>query len=79
MLSTQPVVKLLTRLRMHSASGQNALNNFAMHVGQAVVPALVEIVSRVWSMPRQCSIVACRSWTWTGSPVMLYEWSSVWP
>ena len=26
-------------------------------------------VSRVWSMPRQCSIVACRSWTWTGSRV----------
>ena len=28
-------------------------------------------VSRVWSMPRQCSIVACRSWTWTGSRTML--------
>ena len=24
-------------------------------------------VSRVWSMPRQCRIVAFRSWTWTGS------------
>ena len=28
-------------------------------------------VSRLWSMPRQCSIVACRSWTWTGSLTML--------
>ena len=24
-------------------------------------------VSRVWSMPRQCRIVALRSWMWTGS------------
>jgi hypothetical protein len=36
-------------------------------------------VSRVWSMPSRCRMVAFRSWTSTGSRTMLYEKSSVSP
>ena len=38
------------------------VNHLAMHVGQAHVAAAEAKVSFLWSMPRRCSIVACRSW-----------------
>ncbi len=36
-------------------------------------------VSRVWSRPSRCRIVACRSWTWTGSSTTWKPRSSVLP
>ena len=40
----------------------------AVDVGQPHVAAAERNVSRVWSMPSRCSIVACRSWTSIGDP-----------
>ena len=38
-----------------------------MHVGQAEVAALEAVGQAFVVDAQQCRIVACRSWTWTGS------------
>ena len=63
-------MRVRKRSKVTLLSRQDLSHHVPMHVGQAEIAALVVGRSSfVWSMPRQCRIVACRSCTWTGSCV----------